>query len=76
MKITMDTMVEEVFEMPGVLEYCLKHRVSVFSCAGAYPQSFGSLLRNKKVEDPEAFLDGLNDFLDRNSADSGRTDKQ
>lgn len=68
MKITKDTMVEEVFEVPGVLEYCLENRVSVFSCAGAYPQTFGSLLANKKVKDPDAFLEGLNAFLAEKAA--------
>lgn len=63
MKITRDTMVEDVFQIPGVMEYCLMNRVSIFSCAGAYPQSFGRLLENRQVSDPEAFLEGLNAFL-------------
>lgn len=63
MKITKETMVEDVFQVPGVMEYCLMNRVSVFSCAGAYPQSFGRLLENKKIADPDAFLEGLNEFL-------------
>ena len=63
MDITKDTMVEDVFRVPGVLVYCLMNRVSIFSCAGAYPQSFGRLLEQKKVADPDAFLVGLNEFL-------------
>lgn len=63
MKITKDTMVEDVYKVPGILEYCLQNRVTIFTCSGAYPRSFGDLLAIKKVENPEAFLDGLNAYL-------------
>ncbi|QAT50631.1 hypothetical protein EQM14_13160 [Caproiciproducens sp. NJN-50] len=65
MKITKDTMVEDVYRVPGILEYCLQNRVTVFTCSGAYPRSFGELLAIKKVENPEAFLDGLNAYLEK-----------
>ncbi len=63
MKVTKDTMVEDIFQIPGVMQYCLENRVSLFSCAGAYPQSIGCLLDKKNVQDQDAFIEGLNQCL-------------
>lgn len=63
MQVTKDTMVEDIFQIPGVMQYCLENRVSLFSCAGAYPQSIGSLLAKKNIQDPDGFIEGLNKFL-------------
>jgi hypothetical protein len=63
MQVTKDTMVEDIYQVPGAMQYCLENRVSLFSCAGAYPQSIGSLLAKKNVQDPDAFIEGLNQCL-------------
>ena len=61
--ITKDTIVEDIVNIDGVITYFLQHRVSPVTCSGAFPQSLGKLLEIKKVEDPDAFIAGLNAFL-------------
>lgn len=65
--ITKDTPVEEILQKYDVLEYFLENGVSPFSCAGAFPQSLGKLLEIKKVKDPDAFINGLNKFIEEKS---------
>ncbi|MEA4902690.1 hypothetical protein [Desulfitobacterium sp.] len=61
--ITKETLVEEILQESDVITYFIQNRVSPFSCAGPFPQSLGKLLAIKNVNDPEAFIAGLNDFL-------------
>jgi len=63
--ITQDTQVEDIVKIPGVVLYCIQHGVSLVTCSGAFPQTIGRLLEIKKVPDPEAFIDGLNVFLNQ-----------
>ena len=61
--ITRDTQVEEIVNIPGIVSYFIQNGVSPITCSGAFPQTLGRLLEIKKVPDPEAFIDGLNNFL-------------
>lgn len=61
--VTQETLVEEIVAIPGVVSYLIQHGVSPITCSGAYPQSLGRLLELKKVPDPEAFIGGINAFL-------------
>lgn len=61
--ITKDTQVEEIVKINGTISYFIQHGVSPISCSGAFPQSLGNLLRIKKVADPDAFIDGLNEYI-------------
>ena len=62
--ITKDTPVEEIMQKYDVLTYFLENGVSPFSCAGAFPQHLGKLIKIKKVKDPDAFIAGLNAWID------------
>jgi hypothetical protein len=63
-RITSETPVEEIVgQYPAAIRYGIEHGVSLFSCAGAFPRPLGELLRAKGIEDVEAFIAGLNDFL-------------
>jgi hypothetical protein len=55
--------VERLVDTPGVLTYCIRNGVSLFSCSGGYPCSLGRLLDARKVPDQDAFIAGLNAFL-------------
>jgi hypothetical protein len=58
--ITLETPVEEVLEVPGAIAWCIRHRVSLVSCSGAFPASLGRLLELKGVPDPQALVDAMN----------------
>jgi hypothetical protein len=62
-EITRDTPVEEILDLPGVINYCIKNGVSPFACSGAYPCGLGQLLEVRKVADPDAFIAGLNELI-------------
>ncbi len=64
MRITKDTQVEEIVKIKGVVSYFIQHGVSPISCSGAFPQSLGNLLSIKKVADPDAFIEGLNAYIE------------
>jgi hypothetical protein len=62
--ITLDTVVEQLVEQyPAAIEYGILHGVRFMFCVGAYPTTLGDLLAVKKVAAPQAFVDGLNEFL-------------
>lgn len=61
--IDKDTPVEQILEDSDCVGYFIERGVSPFTCSGAFPQSLGRLLEIKRVPDPQAFIDGLNDFL-------------
>ena len=61
--ITRDTQVEDIVKIPGIVSYCIQHRVSLITCSGAFHQTLGRLLEIKKVPDPDAFIEELNVFL-------------
>ncbi len=58
-----DTPVEEILAEPGVIAWFIQHRVSPFSCQGAFPGTLGRLLEIKGVADVEGFLRELNAYL-------------
>jgi hypothetical protein len=49
--------------IPGIIAWFIQHRVSPFSCFGAFPDTLGRLLDIKAVPDKDRFLQELNDFL-------------
>lgn len=61
--IDMNTPVEEILEHRDCVGYFIGHGVSPFTCSGAFPQSLGKLLEIKDIRNPQAFIDGLNEFL-------------
>jgi hypothetical protein len=61
--ITLNTQVEDIVKIPGIVSYFIHHGVSPITCSGAFPQTIGRLLEIKKVADPQAFIDGLNNFI-------------
>jgi hypothetical protein len=75
MVVTKDTQVEEVVKIKGVISYFIQRGVSPISCSGAFPQSLGNLLSIKKVADPDAFIEGLNEYIASQSQElKDRTD--
>jgi hypothetical protein len=63
--ITLNTQVEDIVKIPGIVSYFIHHGVSPITCSGAFPQTIGRLLEIKKVADPQAFIDGLNAFIQK-----------
>lgn len=63
MIITKDTLVEDIVKIPGIIAYFIQEGVSPISCSGAFPMTLGKLLEVKKAPDPEAFIHGLNVFV-------------
>jgi len=61
--ITRNTQVEEIVKIPGIIPYFIGRGVSPITCDGAFPQTIGRLLEIKKVQDPDAFIDGVNAYL-------------
>jgi hypothetical protein len=62
--ITQETELEDLVKQPGVISWFIQHGVSPFSCYGTFPGTLGRLLEIKHVQNVDAFLQGLNDFLD------------
>jgi len=65
--ITKDTPVEEILDLPGAIAYCIKNGVSPFACSGGFPRGLGKLLELRKVPDPDGFIVGLNDLVNKNT---------
>jgi hypothetical protein len=64
--VTLETKVEELVNTyPEAIGYGIENGVSLVFCVGAFPATLGELLRIKKVADPKAFVDGLNEYLRR-----------
>lgn len=61
--ITLDTKVEEITSIPGIVSYCILNGVSLITCSDVFPDTIGKLLETKKVVDTEAFIRGLNVYL-------------
>lgn len=62
--ISLDTPVEQLIRTyPEAIAYGIMNGVRFIFCAGEYPTSLGDLLKIKKVDDPQKFVDGLNDYL-------------
>lgn len=62
-KVTKETMVEDLVQIPGVITYGVKSGVSLYACSGCPPMSLGRLLEIRNVADPDRFIEGLNVFL-------------
>jgi hypothetical protein len=62
-RIGLDTKVEEIIGIPGIVGFCIQKGVSLITCSDVFPETLGRLLQIKKVRDPEAFVDDLNDYL-------------
>jgi hypothetical protein len=65
MMITRETQVEEIVNIPGVISYFIQNGISPITCSGAYSQTLGRLLEIKKAANPDEFIDGLNNFLNK-----------
>ncbi|HKK01305.1 MAG TPA: hypothetical protein VJ955_03980 [Desulfuromonadales bacterium] len=64
MAITTDIQVEELLEKyPQVVGYFIAHKLSPFSCAGAYPKTLGEMLAARQVQDIDGFVKGLNELI-------------
>ncbi len=61
--ITLDTKVEEIMNVPGIVNYCIQKGVSLITCSDVFPDNLGKLLAIKNVLDPDSFINDLNDFL-------------
>jgi hypothetical protein len=61
--ITKYTPVEDIVEIEGAFEYCLGQGVSLITCSGAFSQTLGRLLMIKRIKDSDAFIAGLNAYL-------------
>jgi hypothetical protein len=62
--ITLEMTVEDlVNKYPQAIGYGIENGVSFVFCVGSFPATLGDLLRIKKIADPKAFVDGLNEYL-------------
>ncbi|MGD9210262.1 MAG: hypothetical protein PVI90_05770 [Desulfobacteraceae bacterium] len=61
--ITLETKVEEIMDIPGIVTFCIHKGVSLITCSDVFPDSIGKLLKIKKVPDPESFVYDLNVYL-------------
>ncbi len=61
--ITLDTKVEEIMNIPGIVSYCIQKGISLITCSDVFPGSIGKLLEIKNIHDPQSFVDDLNDHL-------------
>jgi len=64
--VTLDTKVEEIMSVPGIVGFCLKKGVSPITCSDVFPGTLGKLLQIKNVRDPQKFVDDLNEYLQEN----------
>jgi len=62
--ITLDTKVEEIMNVPGIVSYCIQKGVSLITCSDVFPGTLGKLLKIKNVRDPQSFVDDLNEYLE------------
>ena len=70
--ITLETKVDEIMNVPGILSYCIRKGVSLITCSDVFPETLGKLLEIKKVPDPKSFVEDLNEYL--KSASKGVND--
>ncbi len=68
--ITLDTKVEEIMRIPGIVGFCIQKGVSLITCSDVFPDTIGKLLKIKNVPDPESFVNDLNVHVERISAQS------
>ncbi len=61
--ITRETQMEDLLKTQGVITWFIQRGVSPFSCYGAFPDTLERLLELKGVQDVEAFIRELDDFL-------------
>jgi len=62
--VTLDTKVEEIMKVPGIVGFCIQQGVSLITCSDVFPGSIGELLELKRAPDPESFVRDLNDYLE------------
>lgn len=62
--ITLDTRVDEIMKVPGIVNYCIQKGVSLITCSDVFPDTLGKLLEIKNVHDPKSFIKDLNDYLE------------
>jgi hypothetical protein len=63
--ITLNTKIEEIIDVPGIVNYCVQKGVSLITCSDVFPGTIGKLLQVKNVRNPQAFVDDLNNHLQR-----------
>ena len=61
--ITLETRVEEIINVPGILNFCIQKGISLITCSDVFPDTLGKLLEIKNVRDPESIINDLNDYL-------------
>lgn len=61
--ITLDTRVEEIMKIPGIVSFCIQKGISLITCSDVFPDTLGKLLEIKNVFEPESFVNDLNDYL-------------
>jgi hypothetical protein len=63
-KISLETSIEELVELfPGAVGFLSRHGVRCIRCGEPLWCSLGELLKEEGVENPQAVVDGLNDYL-------------
>lgn len=62
--VTLDTKVEELMKIPGIVNYCVQKGVSLITCSDVFPDTIGKLLKLKNVPDPDAFINDLKDYVE------------
>jgi len=62
--ITLDTKVDEIVRIPGIVKYCIEKGISLITCSDVFPDTLGKLLEIKNACDPDSFVKDLNDYLE------------
>lgn len=64
--ITAETQVEEIMEQyPKAVRYFLERNIVPIFCVGAFPDNLGRLLQTNRIDNQEAFIQELNQFIRR-----------
>ncbi|WP_419785705.1 hypothetical protein [Pseudodesulfovibrio sp.] len=63
-RITAETLVEDILDIPGVITFCIGEGFSPYQCSGSYPCSLGKLLATRNIPDPDGFIERMNAFVE------------
>jgi len=61
--VTLETRVEELMNIPGIVNYCIQKGISLITCSDVFPYTLGKLLEIKNAPDPGSFVNDLNDYV-------------
>lgn len=73
--ITLETKVEDIINIPGIVSYCIQQGVSLITCSDVFPDTLGKLLELKHVSNPQSFVDELNSHLKSSTGESKPEEK-